>query len=185
MIIRSWGVTSEIISADLSCTKTFTQNIPVFKLLVMRHSPWMLIFAWDFINSLCVGTELLWKRYHLQWLSYLYVRRHWKRKRNEMKRNLYVSQINFCHDLQPAYGGLSFEYVSTHVPILESLSISQSKFQIRLYSEELKCLRYFMSILSATFLLLYGHESSQIVCTETIYIKWSDQINVTSFQKRN
>lgn len=110
MIIRSWGVTSEIISADLSCTKTFTQNIPVFKLLVMRHSRWLLIFAWDFINSLCVGTELLWKRYHLQWLSYLYVRRHWKRKRKEMKRNLYVSQINFCHDLQPAYGGLSFEY---------------------------------------------------------------------------
>ena len=45
MIIRSWGVRSEIISADLSCTKTFTQNIPVFKLLVMRHSSGLLLFA--------------------------------------------------------------------------------------------------------------------------------------------
>ena len=31
-------------------------------------------------------------------------------KGNEKKRNMYVSQINFCHDLQPAYDGLSFEY---------------------------------------------------------------------------
>ena len=26
------------------------------------------------------------------------------------KKNMYASQINFRHDLQPAYGGLSFEY---------------------------------------------------------------------------
>ena len=184
MIIRSWGVTSEIVSADLSCTKTISQNIPVFKLLVMRHRSWLLIFAWDFINSLCVGTELLWKRYHLQWLSYLCVDIE-KGKENKRKETCTFHKLIFVMICNRHMVDWVFNIVSAHVPILESLSISQSKFQIRLYSEELKCLRYFMSILSGTFLLLYGHESSQILCPETIYIKWSDQINVTSFQKRN
>lgn len=40
-------------------------------------------------------------------LSYLYVD---IEKGKEKKRNMYASQINFRHDLQPAYGGLSFEY---------------------------------------------------------------------------
>lgn len=179
------GVTSEIISADLSCTKTISQNIPVFKLLVMRHSRWLLIFAWDFINSLCVGTKLLWKRYHLKdsrIFTYVDIE---KGKEKKWKETCTFDKLIFVMICNRHMADWVLNIVSAHVPILESLSISQSKFQIRLYSEELKCLRYFMSILSGTFLLLYGQESSQILCPETICIKWSDQINVTSFQKRN
>lgn len=116
-------------------------------------------------NSLYVGNELLWKLYHLQCLLYLYVDRHWKEmKRKETCTFHKLISVMICNRHMTDW---VLNIVIAHVPILESLSISQSKFQMRLYSEELKCLRYFMSILSTTFLLLYGHESSHVSMLES------------------